>query len=65
MPSTVIKSFSYDPAMHRLGVVYVYGLKYDYLKVPKEKYEEMKAASSKGIYLNQNIKRHYSFKKVE
>jgi hypothetical protein len=64
MPSTVIKSFSYDASRRRLRVVFVSGLIYDYKKVPREVYDDMKAAFSKGTYLNQYIKGHYTFEKV-
>jgi len=64
MPSTVVKSFSYAPGIQRLRVVFVSGLVYDYKKVPQEVYDEMKTSFSKGIYLNQYIKGHYSFEKI-
>jgi hypothetical protein len=65
MPSTVIKSFSYDAARQRLRVMFVSGMIYEYKKVPQEVYDEMKAAFSKGIYLNERIKGFYEFEKVE
>ena len=64
MPSTVIKSFSYDAATQRLRVVFLSGMIYDYKKVPQEVFDEMKASFSKGIYLNERIKGFYDFEKV-
>jgi hypothetical protein len=65
MPSTVIKSFSYDAVKQRLRVIFISGMIYEYKKVPQEVYDEMKAAFSKGIYLNERIKGFYEFEKVE
>jgi hypothetical protein len=65
MPSTVVASFNYNPAKHILRIVYVSGKVYDYLNVPAGVYEEMKAAESKGTYLNLRIKGFYRYKKVE
>ncbi len=64
MPSSVVRSFSYDPGTHRLRVVFVSGLVYDYKKVPQDVYQEMKTSFSKGGYLNEHIKGHYSFEKI-
>jgi hypothetical protein len=64
MPSSVVSSFSYDPASATLRVVFVSGMVYDYLKVPEKVYMAMKASGSKGIFLNTKIKGHYSFKKI-
>lgn len=55
---------SYNPATQRLRIVYVSGLVYDYKKVPQTVYDEMKAAFSKGTYLNQHIKGHYDYDRI-
>ncbi|MES2329601.1 MAG: KTSC domain-containing protein [Bacteroidota bacterium] len=65
MSSTVIKSMSYDRSKQRLRIVYVSGMVYDYKKVPQEEYDAMKAAFSKGTYLNQHIKGHYDFERLD
>jgi hypothetical protein len=65
MPSTVIARFSYDPHSAVLRVVYVSGMVYDYLGVPENIYEEMKASFSKGTFLNLFIKGKYEFLRVE
>lgn len=64
MPSSVIQSMRYDPTRHRLRVIFVSGVVYDYLDVPETIYKEMKESSSKGTFLNQRIKKNYSFKKI-
>lgn len=63
MPSTVIKTYSYNPEREILRIVYVSGAVYDYYDVPLEVYEEFRTAFSKGIFLNQKIKPFYAFEK--
>lgn len=63
MPSTVISSFHYDKAKRELTVIFISGTVYIYKKVPEDVYEEMKNASSKGIFLNRHIKGAYKFEK--
>jgi len=65
MPSTVIKSFSYDKTESRLRIVFVSGKVYDYFPVPEALYEEMKQSFSKGTFFNEVIKPNYECKKVE
>lgn len=65
MPSTVIKSFSYDAAKQWLRVVFVSGTVYVYKKVPEKVYEEMRNAFSKGTFLNERIKGTYAFEKID
>jgi hypothetical protein len=64
MPSTVVANMQYDPERKNLTVRFVSGLVYEYLDVPEEVYASMKAARSKGTYLNQFIKGHYAYRKV-
>ena len=64
MPSTVVASMVYDEKHETLRVTYVSGKVYDYKKVPPEVYAEMRAATSKGKFLNERIKGHYPFKKI-
>jgi hypothetical protein len=54
----------YDASHHTLRIFYVSGNVYDYKNVPEDVYEQMKTASSKGTFLNQNIKKRFKFKKV-
>lgn len=64
MPSTVVKHMDYDVHEHILRVTYVSGLVYNYLDVPEMMYERMKAAKSKGTFLNRHIKGKYDYEKI-
>lgn len=65
MPSSVVAAIKYDASSMTLRVVYVSGSVYDYKKVPESIYAGMKAASSKGEFLNKHIKPNYAFEKVK
>lgn len=65
MPSSVVKAMHYDKNTETLKIIYVSGDVYDYLSVPPQVYEAMRAAPSKGTFLNTQIKGHYRFKKVK
>ena len=65
MPSSVVAAIRYDASKSILRVVYISGAVYDYKKVPEKIYNEMKAASSKGEFLNKQIKPNYKFEKVK
>ena len=64
MPSSVVAAIRYDADSSTLRVIYVSGSVYDYKKVPEKVYIEMKAASSKGEFLNKQIKPNYEFEKI-
>jgi len=64
MPSAVVSAFFYDSVSSTLRVRYTSGIIYDYLNVPANVYEAMKNAFSKGKYLNEHIKGHYSFRRI-
>lgn len=64
MPSSVISFIHYDVKHKTLRVGYVSGMVYDYKKVPEHVYLNMKAAFSKGTFLNQHIKNKYEFEKI-
>jgi hypothetical protein len=65
MPSSVVANMEYDEKREVLRITYTSGMVYDYLAVPPEEFNEMKAADSKGRYLNFNIKGKYRYKKVK
>ena len=65
MPSSVVASVFYDSLKHRLRVYFVSGAVYDYKNVPEKIYKQMKAAISKGQFLNQRIKTRFGFEKVK
>jgi len=64
MPSSVVAAIRYNPKTSTLRIIYVSGDVYDYKDVPEKVYEEMKAATSKGTYLNKKIKTRFEFEKV-
>lgn len=61
MPSTVIRSFSYDDTTRQLRIVFQSGRPYVYEGVPKTIYESMQQAFSKGEFFNAHIRDHFSF----
>lgn len=65
MPSSVIRKYFYKPEFQILTVIYVSGAVYDYLGVPQEVFDDFRAAFSKGVYLNKNIKPNYRYQKKE
>jgi len=65
MPSSVVARFEYNDTKSTLRVFFVSGSVYDYLKVPKNVYEEMKRSGSKGIFLNLRIKGNYRYRKIK
>lgn len=64
MPSSVIATIRYDAVKQILRVIFLSGSIYDYKKVPENVYNAMKAATSKGSFLNRKIKGRYEFEKV-
>jgi hypothetical protein len=65
MPSSVIHHYSYDELKSRLRVFFISGIVYDYFNVPKDMYEKLRKALSKGKFLNKHIKGKYPFEKVD
>jgi hypothetical protein len=64
MPSSVIHHYHYNAAANRLRIHFVSGITYDYKGIPKDLYENFRNASSKGKFLNKEIKGKYAFEKV-
>ncbi|MBK6400108.1 MAG: KTSC domain-containing protein [Bacteroidia bacterium] len=65
MPSSVIKTYHYDPETKELKIVFVSGLIYKYREVPEEIFLRMKAYTSKGAFLNKFIKRNFVFERID
>jgi hypothetical protein len=61
MPSSVIRSYRYDPVEHQLDLVFVSGRRYRYYEVPEETYDAMRRAFSKGEFFNDFIRDQYRF----
>ena len=64
MPSSVVATIRYDKIKHLLTVVFVSGSVYIYKNVPEDLYAKMKQASSKGSFLNNEIKGKFEFEKI-
>lgn len=61
MPSSVIRSHSYDPERRELTITFTTGRKYVYFQFPPAAYEGFRCASSKGRHFNASIRDHYDF----
>ena len=61
MPSSVIRSYRYDPIEHQLDLIFVSGRRYRYHEVPEETYDAMRRAFSKGEFFNDYIRDQYRF----
>jgi len=59
MPSSVIRSYRYDPLQRRLELQFVSGRRYRYHDVPVEAWRGMLRALSKGKYFNEHIRNQY------
>ena len=64
MPSTAIRTFSYDPASRTLFVTFIDGDLYAYRDVEAETYAAMKAAISKGRFFSRRIRGRYAYAKL-
>ena len=61
MPSSVIRSYHYDPVEQRLDIEFVSGRLYSYLDVPESVFDAMRRVTSKGSFFNRRIRDHYHF----
>ena len=61
MPSTAIRSYSYDAARRELTVTFVTGRRYLYFDVPAGAADGLSGATSKGGYFNRVIRGAYRF----
>jgi hypothetical protein len=61
MPSSVIRSFLYDPETSELWVTFVSGRRYVYADVPQDVFDAFKAASSRGTFFNSEIRDDYAY----
>ena len=62
--SSNIAGFDYDPERQVLTVEFKKGGRYDYYDVPERVSTQMKAASSKGQFLAQNVKGIFRYARV-
>jgi hypothetical protein len=61
MPSTVIRSYSYDPEKRTLDVLFTTGRRYVYYDVPQAEVDDLGAAFSKGRHFNAHIRNAYDY----
>jgi hypothetical protein len=61
MPSSVIRSYRYDPLQRRLELQFVSGRRYRYHDVPEETWRQMRQAFSKGEFFNAHIRDQFRF----
>ncbi|HYD17180.1 MAG TPA: KTSC domain-containing protein [Patescibacteria group bacterium] len=64
MPSTVIQSYEYSPALQMLDITFTSGVRYQYLEVPPFTVERFKRAFSKGQFFSKHIRPVYRFQRV-
>ena len=64
MPSTAIRSFSYDDQSHTLFVTFVDGDLYAYLDVEPKIYSGMAEAASKGRFFAYRVRNRYRYLKL-
>lgn len=62
--SSNVQAIGYDEGMQTLEVEFNNGAVYQYFNVPKDEYEGLMNASSKGSYMHSNIKPRYSVSKL-
>jgi len=65
MPSTVIRSHSYDAGSRQLFIEFATSRLYVYFDVPESEVARFRAATSKGRYFNLHIRDHYRFRELE
>lgn len=65
LTSTTLRSVGYDERERVLEVQFRHGTVYRYLDVPREVYEGLMAARSRGAYFDANVKRAgYRYERV-
>lgn len=64
VPSSNIRSIGYDRQSATLEVEFTSGDVYQYFDVPEHLYRGLMNASSRGQFLNDNIKYGYRYQKV-
>ena len=64
MPSSVIRTYFYDPLDRHLDLVFVSGRRYRYHEVPAETYHAMRRAFSKGEFFNAHIRDQFRHTRV-
>ena len=63
--STTLRSAGHDAQLAVLELQFRNGAVYRYLLVPQKVYRDLRGASSKGGYFNQNIRGRYPYQRVQ
>jgi hypothetical protein len=64
LESSSIRAAGYDASTQTLRLRYAGGRTYDYLNVPLDVFDDFLAASSKGQFVNWNIKPNYAYRQI-
>lgn len=64
MPSSVIRTFHYEPSEWRLDVQFVSGRRYSYFDVPQDIFEQMRLSFSKGEFFNAHIRNRFRYERT-
>jgi hypothetical protein len=64
MPSRVIRNYLYDAGNGELWITFVTGRVYVYAAVPQTVFDAFKAAPSRGVFFNREIRDHYDYREV-
>lgn len=65
MPSSVIRSFAYDPDSQSLAIEFVTGRRYRYDGVPLHIAEALRNARSRGQFFNRRIRDHFATTQID
>jgi hypothetical protein len=65
VPSTVIRTFKYEPDSNRLLIQFQSGRRYAYFDVPPDVYAALRRANSRGSYFNKWVRDRYPYAQLE
>lgn len=65
MPSSVIRTFDYDPATRSLDIAFVSGRRYRYREVPEDVAQAFGRAFSRGRFFNAHIRDNYACRELD
>lgn len=65
MPSSVIRSFTYDPGRRELLVTFTTGRRYIYSDVPEDEADRFRGAFAKGVHFNRFIRGNFSCRELD
>ena len=63
--SSNLVSTEYDSETQKLLTTFKNGAVYEYDEVPHKIFAQFRLAESQGKFFNQNISKHFSYKKIE